>query len=165
MQPEAKTNRAGVGPGPKAGGKDPQDRRQSQFRNQHKPKIQKTRKPSQPRQIPRPHTVVLGQHVGLLVLSVFWLQHALGYMGGGQYQWDRRSRSIQPEAKTNRAGAGPRPKAGGKDPQDRRQGQFRNQYKPKNKKKKQPNLDKYQGHIRPSWDNTLFFLFVVVFWL
>ena len=53
--------------------------------------------------------IVLGQHVGFLV---FWFQNTFFYMGGGQDQWDRMSRSIQPEAKTNRAGWGQGQKLG-----------------------------------------------------
>ena len=61
-----------------------------------------------------PNTVVLGQHVvfSFYYFLAFWFQNTFCYMGGGQDQWDRRSRSIQPEAKTNRAVRGQGQKLG-----------------------------------------------------
>ena len=156
IQPEAKTNRAGVGPGPKAGGQDPQDRRQGQFRNQHKPKNQKTRKPTQPRQIPRPHTVVLGQHVGLLVVwfsgfrtpFVSWAGVRTNGTGGqGQY-------SLKPKPTGLVWGQGQKLGARIHRTADRANSETNiNQQN----KRKQPNLDKFQDHTLSSWDNTLFF--------
>ena len=82
-------------------------------------------------------------------------------MGGGQDQQDRRrSRSIRPEAKTNKAVWSQGQKLGARIHRTADRANSETNINQKTKKpENQPSLDKYQGHILSSWDNTLVYWF------
>ena len=93
IQPEAKTTRAGRGQGQELGARI---HRTSDRANSETNINQKTKKTTKPRQIPKPHTVLLGQHIvflwffGVLVSERLLLQR-------------RRSGPMGPEVKVNTA--------------------------------------------------------------